>query len=63
MAVDLSAEKLIEEGIGLIAQGAFRQAQTDPAEAEAQLHAVLNTITSMHIDFMRKSKTVGGQPI
>jgi hypothetical protein len=60
-----SGEDLIEQGVGLIAAGAFRMAndENNPVEAEAALHSVVNVMCAMHGDFMRKSKTVGGMAI
>lgn len=56
-------EELIEEGVSTIARGLFRLDKEDPIKAEAELHSLVNFFSSMHVDAMRKSKTVGGCPL
>ena len=59
MSTRKTGEQLVEEGVGLIAQGAFRTKEQQGAEeAVACLDAVITVVIGMKHDFMRQAARV-----
>lgn len=57
MSDDKTASQLIEEGVGLIAQGMYRKAdrEKNPQAAYEDGMAAVNVIRHMAFDFLKKS--------